>query len=656
MAESGESGRLARIELLAQGPLHGAGIVALSGSEGIDQPFLLQVECLADSSTLSMEEAIGQHMTITLRYGATERLLDGMCAAIRHLPHGIGMARYVLELRPWFWWLTLSADNRIFQAKSVPDIVKAVFAAHGYNDYELKLNASYATRDYCVQYGESDFNFVSRLLEEEGIFYFFRHEEGRHVMVLADSSDAFNACPGQSTIDFMPAQVGGRELQAVLRGEVGQQAVSRAFRSTDYAFATPATSLYSQVESGNGKGSVYEYPGRYESKSVADATAKRRLEALGSHARELNAESDFRGITPGCSFKLSSHERDDCNIEWLVTEVQHQGNHEDYLNRFKALPLASTYRPQRKALRPHIPGSQTAVVVGKAGEEIWTDQYGRIKVQFHWDRDGKNDENSSCWVRVAQMWTGKGWGAQFIPRIGQEVVVSFLDGDPDRPLVTGCVYNGSNTLPYALPAEQTKSAVKTQSSKGGGGFNEIRFEDKKDAEELYLHAQKDMTTDVLHDAVRNVGNDDTLKVEQNQTITVAKGNRSAEISAGNDSLSVKGTRSVKVEGNETHKVLADFTQEVDGNYKLTVQGNLTIEVSGSISFKAGQGMSCEAGTSMSSKAGTSLTNEAGTELTNKAGTNLTNDGGVMLTNKAGASQTVDGGGMLALKGGLVKIN
>jgi len=320
------------------------------------------------------------------------------------------------------------------------------------------------------------------------------------------------------------------------------------------------------------------------------------------------------------------------------------------------LPLVSAYRPQRKAMRPRIPGSQTAVVVGKAGEEIWTDQYGRIKVQFHWDRDGKNDENSSCWMRVAQMWTGKGWGAQFIPRIGQEVVVSFLDGDPDRPLVTGCVYNGSNTLPYALPAEQTKSAVKTQSSKGGGGFNEIRFEDKKDAEELYLHAQKDMTTDVLHDAVRNVGNDDTLKVEQNQTITVAKGNRSAEISAGNDSLSVKGTRSVKVEGNETHKDLADFTQEVDGNYKLTVQGNLTIEVSGSISFKAGQGMSCEAGTSMSSKAGTSLTNEAGTELTNKAGTNLTNDGGVMLTNKAGASQTVDGGGMLTLKGGLVKIN
>lgn len=656
MAESGENGGLARIELLAEGALKGAGIIALSGGEGIDQLFLLQVECLADTSTLSLEDEIGQHMTVTLRYGATERLLDGMCAAIRHLPHGIGMARYVLELRPWLWWLTLSADNRIFQAKSVPDIVEAVFAAHGCNDYELKLNATYAARDYCVQYGESDFNFVARLLEEEGIFYFFRHEEGRHVMVLADSNDAFNACPGPSSIDFMPPQVGARELQAVRRGELGQQAVSLAFRSTDYAFATPATSLYSQVESGTGKGSVYDYPGRYESKSAADAIAKRRLEALGSRARELNAESDACGMTPGFSFLLSGHERDDCNVEWLVTEVHHQGSHADYQNRFTALPLASAYRPQRKAVRPRIPGSQTAVVVGKAGEEIWTDEYGRIKVQFHWDRDGKNDENSSCWMRVAQMWSGKGWGAQFIPRIGQEVVVSFLDGDPDRPLVTGCVYNGSNTLPYALPGEQTRSAVKTQSSKGGGGFNEIRFEDKKGAEELYFHAQKDMTTDVLHDAVRNVGNDDTLKVEQNLSIAVAKGNRSTDISTGNDSLSVKGTRSVKVEGNETHTNLADFTQEVDGNYKLTVKGNLTIDVTGSISIKAGQGMASEAGTSMTSKAGTSLANEAGTSLTNKAGTDLTNDGGITLTSKAGASQTVDGGGMLTLKGGLVKIN
>jgi len=648
MAESGDSSALARMALVAEGGLAGAQIMAISGSEGIDQPFLLQVECLADSSSLSMADAIGQHATVTICHGDTKRLLDGMCAAIRHLPHGIGTARYVLELRPWLWWLTLSADNRIFQSKSVPDIVEAVFAAHGYRDYELKLNASYAARDYCVQYGESDFNFVVRLLEEEGIFYFFRHEEGRHVMVLADGNDTCSACPGPATIDFMPPQVGSRELQAVRSGEIGQQAVSQGFRTTDYAFITPATSLYSQAASGSGKGSVYDYPGRYDSKSAADAIAKRRLEALAAHARMLDAESDCRGITAGYTFTLAGHEREDCNTEWLVTEVQHQGDHEQYRNRFTALPLASAYRPQRKTVRPRIPGSQTALVVGKAGEEIWTDEHGRVKVQFHWDRDGKSDENSSCWMRVAQMWSGKSWGVQFIPRIGQEVVISFLDGDPDRPLVTGCVYNGSNTLPYALPAEQTKSALKTQSSKGGGGFNEIRFEDKKDAEELYLHAQKDMTTDVLHDATRSVGNDDTLKVEQNQSITLAKGNRSAEISTGNDSLSVKGTRSVKVEGNEDHKNLADFTQDVDGNYKLIVQGNLTIEASGSISFKAGQ--------SMASEAGTALSNKAGTALTNKAGTDLTNEGGITLTSKAGASQTVDGGGMLTLKGGLVKIN
>jgi type VI secretion system secreted protein VgrG len=648
---------LSTLDLAAGAPLDSLAVVRIDGAERLDGLFELRVDARTADGLLDLDAAIGKHVTLTLRAGAVERPLDGLCARIEQRPAGPGFSAYLLELRPWLWWLTLASDNRIFQAKSVPDIVEAVFQAYPDAAYELKLNGSYAAREYCVQFHETDFDFVARLLQEEGIFYYFEHQAGRHVMVLADANDAFPACPGQATLDFMPAQAGARAQGAILEGAIGRQAVSSAYRATDYAFATPATSLFAQAATGPDAPAIYDYPGGYATKSAADALAKKRADALGAGARQLRGESDSRALVPGHTFTLSGHDRQDANTDWIVLEVRHDASHEQYRNSFCAIPLATAYRPARATPRARIHGAQTALVVGKSGEEIWTDEFGRIKVQFHWDRLGKGDENSSCWVRVAQMWAGQGWGAQFIPRIGQEVVVGFLDGDPDRPLVTGCVYNGSNALPYALPAEQTKSAIRSDSSKGGGGFNEIRFEDKKDAEELYLHAQKDMTTEVLHDAVRTVGNDDTAKIKQNQaltveegnqTVTIAKGNRTTAIDTGNDSLSVKGTRSVSVEGAETHANKADFSQTVDGGFTLTVKGDLTIDVQGKVTIKAGM--------ELISQAGTSLTNKAGTELTNKAGTNLTNDAAISLSSKAGASQTVDGGGMLTLKGGLVKIN
>jgi type VI secretion system secreted protein VgrG len=304
----------------------------------------------------------------------------------------------------------------------------------------------------------------------------------------------------------------------------------------------------------------------------------------------------------------------------------------DYTNSFEAVPSSLVFRPQRTTPRPVIHGLQTATVVGKAGEEIWTDKYGRVIVQFHWDQLGKNDEKSSCWIRVAQGWAGKQWGALFIPRVGQEVIISFLEGNPDRPLITGCVYNAAQTVPYTLPSEQTKSTLRSNSSKGGAGYNEIRFEDKKDSEELYVHAEKDMNVLVLND----------------ETLTVDKGNRKIQVNAGNETHDVKGTRGVTVSGNETHTNQKDYSQTVTGNFSLKVSGNLTIDVTGSISVKAG--------TSLTNQAGTSLENKAGTSLENKAGTTMTNDAGVSLTNKASASQTVDGGGLLTVKGGLVKIN
>jgi type VI secretion system secreted protein VgrG len=313
---------------------------------------------------------------------------------------------------------------------------------------------------------------------------------------------------------------------------------------------------------------------------------------------------------------------------------------------------------------PRVSGSQTALVVGPSGEEIWTDAHGRIKVQFHWDRVGVKDENSSCWVRVSQSWAGLGWGSLFLPRIGQEVVVSYVDGDPDRPIVTGCVYNAENTTPVALPGMQTQSTIKSRSSKQGSAGNEMRMEDKKDSEEFYIHAQKDMKVEIENDL-------STKLVKGSETHTLEKGDRTVDVQTGKETHNVKGTRALTVTGNETHTNKADFNQAVTGNYELKVTGNLVIDVTGSISIKSGTTFQAEAGTALTSKAGTALTNEAGTSLTNKAGLDLTNQAGTglknkagttldnegaMVTNKASATQTIDGGGMLTLKGGLVKIN
>jgi type VI secretion system secreted protein VgrG len=315
-----------------------------------------------------------------------------------------------------------------------------------------------------------------------------------------------------------------------------------------------------------------------------------------------------------------------------------EGNQEEYSNSFDAFPATATYRPPLATPRPHISGSQTALVVGKSGEEIWTDQYGRIKVKFSWDQSTPKDETSSCWVRVSTPWAGKQWGSIQIPRIGQEVVVSFLEGNPDRPLITGSVYNASETVPYTLPDNQTRSTFKSNSSKGGNGFNEICFEDKAGSEEIFIQAQKDMNVVVLNDSTATITKDETITVKGKRTMTVTgdeahtnQANFSSTITK-DETVTVKGKRTMTVTGNEAHTNQADFSSTVSGNFSLKVSGNLTIEASGSVSIKAG------------------------TTFTNKAGTDMTNDAGTTLTNKAAASQTVDGGGMLTVKGGMVKIN
>jgi len=644
---------------------------SLSGTELLNGLGMHTLRGHSDSA-LTLTSAVASHVTATLHNDDKLRPLDGLVAEIRQLPGDASADRYQLLLRPWLWWLNLASNNRVFQNLSTSDIAKKIFDAHGFSDYKLSLTGTYTAREYCVQYGESDFAFVSRLLEEDGIFWFFTHEDGVHTLVLADNNDAFPAIPNGPALKYLGQDMGGRELHGIRSGQWVLQAVAGVYSANDYAFTTPTTALYSQAEAKAGPLTLYEHPGGYSEKSRGDALTKQRVDGLRSQEQRFIGESDCRWLVPGHYFTLSGHDDDSLNSDWVVTTVTHEASHEHYRNRFEAIPKATTYRPPRVTAKPRM-HTQTATVVGKSGEEIWTDEHGRIKIQFPWDRDGKNDETSSCWVRVVLPWTGKSFGMQFVPRVGQEVIVTFIDGDPDRPLVSGCVYNGDNTPPWTLPDNQTQSGIKTNSSKGGGGFNALRFEDKKDSEEVFLQAQKDFNTNVLNDATVTIGHDETQTVQNARTrtvkdgdekVTLEKGKRTVEIQTGSDSLDVKDTRTVTVGGDQTHKTGGNYTDKVSGDYSLTIDGDLTIKVSGAItlqsgasfSIKSGADLAVQASTSIAQKAGTSFANQAGTSLENKAGTTLTNDAGVSLTNKGGAEQTVDGGGMLTIKGGLVKIN
>ncbi len=619
-------------------------LLELDAEEHVSDPFLLRLG-LSAAGPVDAAALLGKPACVTLTDG------DGN---LRYL-HGL-VTRFTqsgptctAELRPWLWMLSLSTDNRIFQAKAVPDILTSVFSDAGFTDYRNDLRQSYAALDYCVQFRESSLAFVSRLMEEFGICYFFEHSDSAHTLVLADDPASFKDCAHAASLPFLPLPQGGDWLTDQRIDALASESsiASQSYLTDDFNFTTPATDL--KATTGEGTRRVYDYPGRYTTLDEGEATAKRRLEGFEAVARQISGQSSARGLQAGGAFTLTRHPDATLNARYALRSITHTASRRVYSNRFLAIPATTAFRPPRRTPWPRVGGSQTAIVVGPSGKEIYTDRYGRVKVQFHWDQLGKNDENSSCWIRVAQNWAGVSWGAFSLPRIGQEVVVTFLDGDPDRPLITGCVYNGDHPVPYALPDGQTRTVLKSNSSEGGGGFNEIRLEDKKGSEEFYLHAQKDMAVDVL--------NDQTVTITQNRAVTISKGNESLTVSEGDrviavskgkETHSVQGTRALTVTGAETHANKADFTQTVSGNFTLTVDGDITIKASGALTLQSGTGMTVKAGTSLAASSGTSL--EA------KAGTSLALQGGTTAELKAAASGTVDGGGMLALKGGMVKLN
>lgn len=583
--------------------------VHMEGHEGISELFEFRVIIRTDAADLDLASVVGKKAKLGIvAYEDDEpRLVHGIVSRIEQTTAEIvHAASYEVTLVPRAWLLQHRTDNRIFQEKTAPEVIKAVFEGAGLasgDDFKLSLQATYAKREYCVQYGESDWDFACRLMEEEGVYYHFEQSDDGHVLVLVDRASAASPIAGNANVKFRQPQ--GALAAAVHGAHVTRFVCSEEVRPgkvtlRDWNFEKPALELESAQEGATGKDlAVYDYPGDFSVPGDGDAWAKVRVAELQASRKRGGGDGTCAHFLPGHTFHLEEHPHDALNAQYLLVRVEHtatdlratastelqaaggpgvQGS--SYRNHFELVPASVQFRPPRVTRRPRIPGVQTAIVVGSSGEEIFTDKYGRVKVQFHWDRLGKNDDKSSCWVRVAQMWASAGFGAMFLPRVGDEVVVSFLEGDPDRPLVVGSVYHATNVVPYTLPDEKTKSTIKTKSTPNGdnGDFNELRFEDKKGSEEVFLQAQKDWNVKVKNDETRSVGHDETLTVENDRTKTV-KHDQKATIE-NDDTLTVKHDQSVTIENDQTVEVKNDRKVTVDNDDAETVKGKQTIEVDG----------------------------------------------------------------------------
>jgi len=626
----------------------------LTGHEGISRLFSYELELLAyENHSISFKDIVGQKVGITIQLpDGSPRYINGY---VSRFTQGDTDARYFThyhaQVVPWLWFLTRQADCRIFQNMSPPDIISQVLNLSSFKDFRLSLKGTYPKLEYCVQYRETAFNFVSRLMEEYGIFYYFDHTvQGKHTLVLADQSSATPSCPG-SPVSF-DTQVGGlMDPEVVNAWHVEQEVRTGKYTLTDYNFTTPATSLLANeptvVKLPASQGlELFDYPGFYTTKDEGDTVAKVRMQEEEASFLVVTGAGNCRSMMTGYCFELQNHYRADQNTTYLLTEVQHVASagqtyttagasgSEQYSNRFTCILSSVAYRPTRVTPKPFVQGPQPALVVGKAGEEIWVDNYGRVIVQFYWDRLGQKNEQSSCWVRVSQPWAGKNWGAMWIPRIGQEVLVSFLEGDPDRPLITGRVYNADQTVPYDLPDHQTVSTFKSRSSKGGGSdnYNEIRFEDKKGSEQVFINAEKDMDLRVENDSREFVGANRHLIVKTNQQ----------EMVEGDKSGHVKGNHLEKIDGDMSLKIGGDQSEKVGGGY--------SFQVGQSIDEKVGMKRATEAGQEIHLKAGMTVVIEAGMQLSLKGPggfvdigpAGVTIQGTMVLINSGGAAGSGSG--------------
>lgn len=601
---------------------------SLSCRESLCQISEIHLECLSEKSDIEPDAMLGKMCSIRITLeDESERFLSGYFTHFAHTGTHGRHQRYEAMLHPWPWFMTRTADCRIFQNKSVPEIIKEVFADHSVAEFRDALTGSYAPREYCVQYRETDFNFLARLMEEEGIYFFFEYEKDKNVLVLADGYAAHSTVPGKSTFPFID-NAANEESDHITDWRFERSVQPGKTRLIDYDFKRPRVKLDAKSVHPRGNAQseheIFDYPGEFVEQADGEHLARVRLDELQAQYETAQAQTNVRAIGCGMLFTLTEHVRDEQNTEYLVTsssteifsegaEAGQAGAGSKYRCQITALNSKQDFRPPRITPRPFIRGIQTAVVVGPAGDEIHTDKYSRIKVQFHWDRRGQKDADSSCWIRVAQPWAGQNWGFITIPRIGQEVVVEFLEGDPDRPLITGSVYNADQMPPYALPANMTQSGIKTRSSKGGTpeNCNEIRFEDKKGQEELYIHAEKDQSISVENDESHTVGHDRSKTVDNDETVhikhdrketvdndeSITIGNNRSESVGVNESIGIGGNRAVSIGGNDQLDVTGSIKQTAMGEIVITSNTKITLNVGGSTLEMSPSGITANFGAS-----------------------------------------------------------
>ncbi len=637
--------------------------------ERISAPFEIEAELAATEATLDLNKVVGHNATIRVEIGKNgTRYFNGYVSRIVQTANRGQFPRFQATIVPWLWFLTRTSDCRVFQRKTALDIAEDVFQGHrfGSDFYDLQTSGKYPKRRYCVQYRETDFNFVNRLFESEGVYYWFDHANGKHKLVLADRIGASKPAQGYDKLDYHELEQGKvASREVITEWTLEKEVQSVEYHVKDFDFKKPTEPLKGKHEiareHGMNRFALFDYPGEYFEASDADHYAQLRLEELQARHEVVHGVTTAMGLAAGGVFEMQKHPLDSQNRKYLITELRltadagefaSGGSSEHFFScSFTAIPAATPYRPPRLTPKPIIQGPQTAIVVGKQGEEIDTDEHGRVKVQFHWDRYGKVDENSSCYVRVSQPVAGKGWGAISIPRIGQEVIVEFLEGDPDRPIITGRAYNGEAKPPYDLPGFKTMSAFKSNSSKGGQGFNELRFEDKKGDEQIFVHGEKNLDIRIKHDRFETIENDRHLVVKKDKYEHV-ENNRDETVDAdhkekigkdrhlqvaGKEAKAVDGSLSLTVKGDVIEVFKANHSEQTTGDYYLKAD-NIVIEGMTNVTVKVGQSyLAIEA---------------SGIKI---GAPQIEFEGQATIEAKSPMT-TVKGDGTLTLKGGMVMIN
>lgn len=656
--------------------------VSLNGTEEISKLFDLTLTLQSSRGDIDPNELIGKALTLEIDQPGGPRFINGQCSHFKCTGKQGRHYSYRASIRPWLWYASRRQDYRIFQHKKVPEIVQEVLGTYGF-ELRLELSKSYRTWEYCVQYRETDANFVMRMLEHEGIWFWFDHKAGSHALVITDDIGLASPAPGCAGLPYRSSGRGNPNEDFITGWYSGNSVTSGDYAARDYHFKEASALLDTQHKKPGAHPfadlQIFDYPGGYYQSGEGDSYAQVRMEELHSQHQRCSGTAAARGIAPGRLFSLTQHTQPALNKEYLIIACHYQFQANDYEAdagttpfmmdiQITSQPSSQPFRPLRTTPKPISQGPDTAIVTGPAGKEIHTDEFGRVIVQFQWDRYGKKDENSSCWIRVSHPWAGSGFGGVHVPRIGQEVLVDYLNGDPDRPIITNRVYNNLQPHPWGLPANATQSGFLTRSTPSGTAedANAFRFEDKTGEEQIWLHAQRNQDIEVEQDETHWVGNDRSKTIDRDETVLVKRDRK--ERVDHNETISIGDNRTedvginekITIGKNRDKTIGKNETVEIGGHKKETINKtsiqNVVLarmdNVGAAYSLNVGAAMNTIVGLSNTEQVGHTKNIQVGKNTTLNTGENLLLEAGKSITLKVGKSMLVmDSDGKITLLGG-----